>query len=205
MSDLPTTGDAPPERSRVPAPPAPLPPPHPLDNEWYAHVDGQTYGPYSGHQLADFVKEGRIDSSTQVMAIGSETWTRAAEDPRLGELFRTSRKLQSPPPISAAPGSTVVQVTNTVAPPTIVFLDDGSPFGPKSPGLALALSLILCGAGQMYCGRVGRGFLMLFGSLFLWVVMLGWIIWIWSIVDAYSTAKKMNIRYQQRMLAMQPR
>jgi hypothetical protein len=35
--------------------------------------------------------------------------------------------------------------------------------------------------------------------------MLGWIIWIWSIVDAYSTAKQMNVRYQQRMLAMQPR
>lgn len=59
---------------------APLPPPHPLDNEWYAYVDGQTYGPYSGHQLADFVKEGRIDGATQVMPIGSETWTRAAED-----------------------------------------------------------------------------------------------------------------------------
>jgi len=186
---------------------APLPPPHPLDNEWYAYVDGQTYGPYSGHQLGDFVKEGRIDGATQVMLIGSEIWTRAAEDSRLAELFRTSRKPQAPPPISAAPGSTVVQVTNTIAPPTVIFMDDGSPFGPKSPGLALALalSLILCGAGQMYCGRVGRGFLMLFGSLFLWVVMLGWIIWIWSIIDAYSTAKKMNIRYQQRMLAIQSR
>ena len=197
MSDLPTSGEAPPERVRVPAPPAPSPPPHPLDNEWYVYLEGQTYGPYPGHQLADFVKEGRIDSATQVMLIGSEIWTRAVEDPRLAGIFRTARASHSPPPISAAPGSTVVQVTNTIAPPTIVFVDDGSPFGPKSPGLALALSLILCGAG--------RGFLMLFGSLFLWVVMLGWIIWIWSIVDAYSTAKQMNVRYQQRMLAMQPR
>jgi TM2 domain-containing membrane protein YozV len=84
-------------------------------------------------------------------------------------------------------------------------MDDGSPFGPKSPGLALALSLILCGAGQMYCGRVGRGFLMLFGSMLMWIVLLGWVIWIWSIIDAYSTAKQMNLRYQQRMMAMQTR
>lgn len=26
-------------------------PPHPLDKQWFVHVDGQTYGPYSGHDI----------------------------------------------------------------------------------------------------------------------------------------------------------
>jgi len=42
---------------------------------------------------------------------------------------------------------------------------------------------------------------MLIGCILLWLVLLGWIIWIWSMVDAYSTAKQMNLRYQQRILA----
>ena len=46
---------------------------------------------------------------------------------------------------------------------------------------------------------------MLFGSMLMWIVLLGWVIWIWSIIDAYSTAKQMSLRYQQRMMAMQTR
>jgi TM2 domain-containing membrane protein YozV len=180
-------------------------PPHPLDAEWFLHVDGQVYGPYTGHQLAGFAKEGRVDGASQVMLAGSDKWVRAGEEVRLAQILRPPRTAPTPPPISAAAGATVVQVTNTISPPAMIMLDDGLPFGPKSPGVALLLSLLLCGAGQMFCGRVGRGLLMLFGSLLLWVVMLGWIIWIWSVIDAYSIAKQMNLRYLQRMQAMQPR
>ena len=56
----------------------------------------------------------------------------------------------------------------------------------------------------MYCGRVGKGFLMLFACILLWFVFLGWIIQIWSMIDAYGTAKKMNLRYLARMQAMHP-
>ncbi len=34
----------------------------------------------------------------------------------------------------------------------------------------------------------------------LWFVLLGWVVWIWSAVDAYQTAKAMNLRYM-RLLA----
>lgn len=182
-------------------------PPHPLDAEWFIHIDGETYGPYDGHRLGEFVKEGRIDGATQVLPVGTEEWKRASEDRRLAALFRPGRQpqVQSPPPVTAAAGATVVQVTNHIpAQPQMVFMDDGMPFGAKSPGVALLLSFLFCGAGQMYCGRVGKGILMFIGAVLLWFVLLGWIIQIWSMVDAYQTAKKMNLRFLQRLQAGQP-
>jgi TM2 domain-containing membrane protein YozV len=179
------------------------PPPHPLDSEWFLHVGGHTYGPYTGRQLGEFVKEGRMDGAAQVMLVGSDRWARAAEEPGLASIFRAPTA--APPPIAAAAGSTVVQVTNQIAPPTVVIYDDGLAFGPKSAGVALLLSFLLCGAGQMYCGRVGRGFLMLFGCIVLWFILLGWTIWIWSMFDAYNLAKKMNLRHLQRLQAVQYR
>jgi hypothetical protein len=175
-------------------------PPHPLDGEWFIHLDGETYGPYTGHRLADFVKEGRIDGATQVIAAGTDNWVHASEDRRLAPLFRPARQQsQVPAPVTAAAGATVVQVTNQIAPPQMMFMDDGMPFGPKSPGVALLLSFLWCGAGQIYCGRVGKGILMFVGAVALWFILLGWIIQIWSMVDAYKTAKQMNLRYMRRL------
>ncbi len=175
-------------------------PPHPLDNEWHIHIDGETYGPYTGHRLSDFLKEGRIDGGTQVLLLGTESWLHASEDRRLSSLFRPAKQqIQAPAPVSAAAGATVVQVTNQIMPQSAMFVDDGGAFGPKSPGVALLLSLLISGAGQMYCGRVGKGVLMLLATIALWVVLLGWIVWIWSMVDAYATAKDMNLRYLRRL------
>jgi hypothetical protein len=41
----------------------------------------------------------------------------------------------------------------------------------------------------------------LFGGIVAWLILLGWVVWIWSMVDAYNNAKQMNLRYQQRILA----
>jgi len=177
------------------------PPPHPLDGQWHIHVSGQTYGPYSGHQLNEFLKEGRIDGGTQVLVAGSENWTPLGQDRHLSALIR-SAKQTIPPPITAAAGATVVHVTNQIGAPTLL-MDDMGAFGPKSPGVALLLSFFICGAGQMYCGRVGKGILMLIGCIALWIILLGWTIWIWSMIDAYATAKDMNLRYLRRLQAGQ--
>ncbi len=109
-------------------------PPHPLDGEWYIHLNGETYGPYTGHRLADFLTDGRIDGSTQVLPVGSQDWGHASEDRRLAPLFRRVRQQQQlPPPISAAAGSTVVQVTNQIAPHPYMLMDDGMPFAQNHP------------------------------------------------------------------------
>ena len=45
---------------------------------------------------------------------------------------------------------------------------------------------------------------MFVGAVALWFILLGWIIQIWSMIDAYQTAKQMNLRYLRRIQAGQP-
>ncbi|MBE7204363.1 MAG: DUF4339 domain-containing protein [Parafilimonas terrae] len=188
---IPVLGAVPQHQTSLPAGPDTRPPPHPLDGQWYLHADGQTYGPYSGHQLKDYAQDGRVLASSTVMAVGSERWVAAAEEPRLAAIFRDLAK-PAPPRVTAEAGGTVVQVTNQITP--AAFAGDIELSGGKSPGIALVLSLVICGVGQMYNGQVAKGILMLLGSIMLWLVMLGWIIWIWSMIDAYQNAKAINAR-----------
>jgi TM2 domain-containing membrane protein YozV len=183
------------------------PPPHPLDNHWYIYLDDAVYGPYTGHQLKDYKEEGRINAGTNVARDGAEEWIKASDDPRLASLFvqSVSPKLPpTPPNITAAPGATVVQVTNQIGPALALAALEPGEFGNKSPGVALLISILICGGGQMYNGQVAKGILMLFGCILLWIVALGWIINIWSWIDAYSTAKKMRARYLYRLNAGVP-
>ncbi len=102
-----------------------------------------------------------------------------------------------PPPAYAAPP---VQYVAQAGPPVAFGVApdpscaDISPA--KSGTVAALLSVLLTGAGQMYLGRVGRGFAFLGGAIgaalaTFWMLGLGGIaIWVWSIVDAYSLAEK---------------
>jgi TM2 domain-containing membrane protein YozV len=66
----------------------------------------------------------------------------------------------------------------------------------KSESLALILSFLLPGLGQIYLGRIGRGLGFLIGAIVLALLTFGiggFIIWIWSIIDAYNLAKKHNL------------
>lgn len=178
-------------------------PPHPLDKRWYVHVDGQNYGPYTGHEIRRMADTNQVTASDFLCAEGGSVWTQAKNEPLLGAIFRARDELErSQPKVTTANGGTVVQVT-TQAPnlaQAALLLSAGDAAN-KSPGIALLLSLLICGVGQMYNGQVGKGILMLVGFVLLWAVLLGWVVWIWSMVDAYSTAKEMNLRYQQRILA----
>jgi TM2 domain-containing membrane protein YozV len=211
--DMQDNGQTPPGEPRAgqsiemrPASDAALPP-HPLDKRWYAHVDGKNYGPYSGHDIRRMVEKGQINEADFLCPEGGNAWVPAKSEPLLGALFRA----KAPPPpvtstISTAEGSTVVQVTNNIPSnnnanlAAALLLADGEAAN-KSPGVALLLSVLICGVGQMYNGQVGKGIAMLVGSIFLWFIFLGWVVWIWSMVDAYQTAKRMNLKYQQRLLA----
>ena len=69
----------------------------------------------------------------------------------------------------------------------------------KSPGVAVLLSLLLTGAGQIYCGKAGRGIAFFCAGVFAWVTLfflIGFIllpaVWIWAAVDAASLAKRQN-------------
>jgi hypothetical protein len=60
------------------------------------------------------------------------------------------------------------------------------------PGMALLLSLILCGTGQIYNGEVTKGIIMMVLCFLLWFMLLGWVVHIWSIVDAVIVAERLN-------------
>jgi TM2 domain-containing membrane protein YozV len=177
-------------------------PPHPLDKEWFAYVDGKSYGPYSGHDIRRMVEKGQIHESDHLCPNNGTAWVVAKNDPILGTLFRS--KQQGALGVGAAVtanGGTIVQVTNNIPQPNYAaLLLEGGMLKQKSPGVALFWSFLICGTGQMYNGQVGKGFAMLIGSVFLWFFYLGWIIWIWAMIDAYTTAKEMNLRYQRLLL-----
>jgi TM2 domain-containing membrane protein YozV len=178
-------------------------PPHPLDKQWFAHVDGKSYGPYTGHEINKMIASNQITESDHLCAVDGSAWVLARSEPILGALFQNKRQAASNIPATVtANGGTIVQVTNNIPQPNYaaLLLDGGIP-KPKSPGVALLFSFFICGTGQMYNGQVGKGFAMLFGCVALWFIWLGWIIWIWGLIDAYTTAKDMNLRYQRLLLS----
>jgi TM2 domain-containing membrane protein YozV len=78
--------------------------------------------------------------------------------------------------------------------------------GKKSAGLAAVLSLLLVGAGQMYCGRVGRGlaFLVAYAvSVLLIFAFVGFllmpVVFIWALIDAINLANKHNAELARRL------
>jgi len=69
----------------------------------------------------------------------------------------------------------------------------------KNPSIATILSFFFMGLGQIYNGQIGKGvvFIILYGiSLVLMWVVIGFIttpiLWIWGMVDANNSAKKIN-------------
>lgn len=73
------------------------------------------------------------------------------------------------------------------------------PAAPKSPGVAAVLSFFVCGLGQIYNGQISKGILMIVAYMvsamliFLAVgIITTPILWIWGMVDAYSTAERIN-------------
>ncbi|MFA6965891.1 GYF domain-containing protein [Bosea sp. (in: a-proteobacteria)] len=201
----------------------PPPPPHPLDGEWFVYLEGKNYGPYTGHAIKTFVAEGRIDDKTSVCAVGKSEWLTASKDAVLAPLFQvrppmvgTTSALMHSVPASSANGraggggqvrndsGTVVQITQHFGPGPGYNPELYAEMGPKSPGLALLLSFFIPGLGQMYNGQIGKGIGMLLLCIVLWMVLLGWVIWIWAMIDAYSSAKAVNIIFHQRAARQWP-
>jgi len=143
-------------------------PPHPLDKRWFAHVDGKNYGPYTGHEVKRMVAEGQVQESDFLCQEGGTAWVQAKNEPLLGALFRSQPKQPQVSTVTTG-GGTIVQVTNNIpnnaanlAGAALLLSGDAAP---KSPGIALLLSLLICGVGQMYNGQRWSRFPGQFGGL----------------------------------------
>jgi TM2 domain-containing membrane protein YozV len=107
-----------------------------------------------------------------------------------------------PPPQPAQPQTYAPPPSYTPPPPQPAQpYTPGTPLpaqpGPvrhKSAGLAALGSFFFSGLGQVYNGRPGKGVVIFIGTIvgILVFVVPGIIIWIYGVVDAYLTAKKMN-------------
>jgi TM2 domain-containing membrane protein YozV len=69
----------------------------------------------------------------------------------------------------------------------------------KNPTTATILSFFIMGLGQIYNGQIGKGivFMVLYAiSWFLTIAFIGFIttpiLWMWGMVDANKSAKKIN-------------
>lgn len=69
----------------------------------------------------------------------------------------------------------------------------------KNPAIATILSFFFAGLGQIYNGEIGKGivFIVLYGISFaLMLIVIGFIttpiLWIWGMVDANKSAKRIN-------------
>lgn len=66
----------------------------------------------------------------------------------------------------------------------------------RNAGLDAILSLLIPGLGQMFQGRIARGLVILILTVIFCItiigVIIGFIIWLWNIYDAYKYAKDYN-------------
>lgn len=93
-------------------------------------------------------------------------------------------------PVNAPPPPTIAPVQRSHS-PAVARSKDG--------GLAVVFSFFITGLGQLYNGEVGKA-IAFFGaqviSAFLMFVLIGFIttpaLWIWSMVDAYRSAERIN-------------
>lgn len=61
-----------------------------------------------------------------------------------------------------------------------------------NPGVAVVLSILFPGAGQIYNGQVGKGIAVFLSSTIGMIFLFGFFVWFWSLFDAHNVAKKIQ-------------
>ncbi len=97
------------------------------------------------------------------------------------------------PPTQAAQHYPQAAPPYLYAPPAYPFARPPMlPYKRKEPAIALLLSFFMPGLGQIYNGDVGKGVLFLIGFWILVWVFIGWIFWVWAMIDAHQSATDIN-------------
>lgn len=71
------------------------------------------------------------------------------------------------------------------------------------PFFALMLSIFLPGSGQFYNGEIGKGLVMMLLSFISWWALLGWVIQLWSVIDAVTVAARIQSEQKSRKDAVE--
>lgn len=101
-------------------------------------------------------------------------------------------KLSAAPTITVQPPKSGAAGSSASAAPEPVTLVQ--PVEEKSTAVAAICSLVIPGLGQVYDGKLERGFLIFFGTVigFFLLIIPGLCVWAFGIYDAYDIACKMN-------------
>lgn len=69
----------------------------------------------------------------------------------------------------------------------------------KNPGIAAVLSFLIVGLGQVYNGEIGKGIVLILiyfialGTILIGIgIFLVPVLWLYGVLDAYNTAKRLN-------------
>ncbi len=113
---------------------------------------------------------------------------------------RVYLKADDPVALAADLGQLPPQAPPATPPlPAVTTTDRAPAVKQKDPGLAVVFSFFVTGLGQLYNGEVGKAVVFFAAqvvSFFLMFVLIGFLtspaLWIWSMVDAYQSAQRLN-------------
>ena len=151
----------------APAPSAPVPPrvpaqliatPAPVaakSGEWfYLNAQNQKVGPISEQQTILFIGNGTIKRTTSLWNASLTNWVPAAES-TLGSLFATM------------PNSVGADLGEFLTGPALIYPSNP----PRSIGWMSFWGFIMPGLGQLLCGQIAKGCVMLLGGLVLCLLL----------------------------------
>ena len=156
---------------------------------WWVEMAGKSVGPFNLPEVKSLIARNQLSASSLVVADGQSDWV------ELRSIAILARELLVEP-YSQSPTSITINTSNSGDARSLPIIGDAAD---KSAGLAAVLSLVWVGLGQLYNGDFGKGILMFCLCVALWLVFLGWIVNIWSIIDAYSSAKRKRENYMRLM------
>jgi hypothetical protein len=79
------------------------------EQRWFAHVQGQNYGPYTDLDIKQMAENNQIVATDFLWPEGGSAWTEAKDEPLLGVLFQSDAQGTAQPAASSAHAGTGVR------------------------------------------------------------------------------------------------
>lgn len=151
--------------------------------EWHYREGDQQVGPVADQAMKALITSGAIAPSTPVWREGMEDWAQA--ETQFAALFATSKASGRPPPYQDTGAPLSAPTTRLVVPRN----------PPRSPGWMALAGAIWPGLGQMICGQVAKGAVLMVVSSIANIASGGvssLVLCPFGGVDAYKVAKALQ-------------
>ncbi|MCW1923229.1 GYF domain-containing protein [Luteolibacter arcticus] len=146
-----------------------------MNDHYWIQSGSDQKGPYTLSQLQSMWRGGSITADTLYFQEGLEGWEPIS---LIAETLDPPKPVLSSTPAYQAPA--VPQQINSAQPP-------------KNPGVAAVLSFFVPGLGQIYNGQIGIGLVLCILTFALYfTIILGLVLHLHLVYDAYQTATKIN-------------